>query len=152
MAIVFKGKAQISGVNGTVNVDGVGWALLKESMRISRVHDEDIIKDENGQDAAWSARNQKDEGDIGFRLVDTGSPTTEANIEQFCSALMDNPYAVITLSNCTPEIFEGDYQAISGQELNLSNTTAGGGSLKLRKYVDEDQRNLSVATFTPTYV
>jgi hypothetical protein len=150
MANTFRGKAQISGVSGTVTVAAVAWKLLKEGSRISRGFEEDIIKDETGNDSAWKASNVKDEGDIGFRLVDTSTPTTEANIETFCTNLLGNPYATIVLSGFKPAAFNGSYQAISGQEMSLSNTTAGSGSMKLRKYVDATQQTLSTTAFTPT--
>lgn len=150
MANTFRGKAQISGTSGTVTVAAAAWRLLKESARISRTFEEDIIKDEANGDCAWRASNQKDEGEIGFRLVDTGSPTTEANIESFCAALLNTPYATIVLSGFKPAAFNGSYQAISGQDMSLANTTAGSGSMKLRKYVDSTQQTLAVTAFTPT--
>jgi hypothetical protein len=146
----YRGKAQISGVSGTVTVAAAAWNLLKESAQISRNFEEDIIKDETAGDCAWRASNQKDEGTIGFRLVDTGTPTTQANIETFCSNLLDAPYATIVLSGFKPAAFNGSYQAVSGQDLNLSNTTAGSGSIKLRKYVDSTQQTLSTTVFTPS--
>jgi hypothetical protein len=150
MANTYRGKAQISGVNGTVTVAAAAWRLLKESSGITRNFEEDIIKDENNGDCAWKASNVLDEGEIGFRLLDTGSPTSEANIETFCSNLLDNPYATVTLSGFKPAAFNGSYQAISGQNLNLSNTTAGSGTLRLRKYVDSTQQTLSTTAFTPS--
>ena len=150
MSNTFRGKAQISGVNGTVTVAAAAWKLLKESAKISRTFDEDIIKDENASDCAWRASNQKDEGDIGFRLVDAGTPTSQANIEAFCNALLANPYATIVFTLFTPAAFNGSYQAVSGQDLSLSNTTAGSGSMKLRKYVDGAQQTLSTTVFTPS--
>lgn len=150
MANTFRGKAQISGVSGTVTVAAAAWNLLKESAQISRTFEEDIIKDEAAEDCAWRASNQKDEGTIGFRLVDTGTPTTQANIETFCTNLLSTPYATIVLSGFKPAAFNGSYQAVSGQDLSLANTTAGTGSIKLRKYVDSTQQTLSTTVFTPS--
>lgn len=118
---------------------------------MSRTFDEDIIKSEKSEDCAWRASNQKDEGDVGFRLVDTSTPTSEANIEAFCLALLAAPYATISFTEFVPDTFNGNYQAISGQDMSLSNTTAGSGSMKLRKYVDATQQLLSVTPFVPTY-
>lgn len=149
MANIFRGKAQISGVNGTVTVSAVAWELLKESAQITNEFELDVVKNENGRDFAWKAGNNQDMLTIGFRLVDTGSSTSEARIESFCNAL--TPLAAITLSSFKPARFNGSYQVISGNELSLSNTQAGTGSLKLRKYVDGDQQTLSTTEFTPTY-
>lgn len=148
MANTFRGKAQISGVSGTVTVSAVAWTLLKESVKLTNTFDEDIIKDETANDAAWRASNEKDEGDIGLRLVDTGTPSTQANIELFTAAL--TPYATIVLSGFKPAAFNGSFQNVSGRDLSLTNTTAGSGSLKLRKYTDATQQTLSVTPFIPT--
>ena len=148
MANVFRGKAQISGVSGTVTVAAVAWSLLKESVKLTNNFEEDIIKDEQNNDAAWRASNEKDEGDVGLRLVDTGTPTSQANIELFCAALV--PYATVAFTAFKPARFNGSYQLISGADYSLSNTTAGSASLKLRKYTDATQQTLSTTVFTPT--
>ncbi len=148
MANTFRGKAQISGVSGTVTVAALAWTLLKENVKLTNSFDEDIIKDETANDAAWRASNEKDEGDIGLRLVDTGTPSTQANIEAFCAAL--TPYATIVLSGFKPARFNGSYQTISGTDYSLTNTTAGSASLKLRHYTDATQAALSVTPFIPT--
>ncbi len=148
MANTFRGKAQISGVSGTVTVAAAAWSLLKESVKLTNTFEEDIIKDETGNDAAWRASNERDEGDIGLRLVDTGSPSSQANIETFCAAL--TPYATITLSGFKPARFNGTFQNASGADSTLSNTTAGSMSLKLRKYTDATQQTLSTTAFVPT--
>ncbi len=149
MANIFRGKAQISGVNGVVTVSAVAWELLKESAQISNEFDLEEIKNENGRDFAWKASNEKDNATIGFRLVDTGSASSEARIENFCNAL--TPLVGITLSSFKPARFNGSYQLMSGGDYNLSNVQAGTGSLKMRKYVDADQQTLSTTVFTPTY-
>lgn len=149
MANIFRGKAQISGVNGTVTIAAAAWELLKESARITNEFGLDEIMNENGRDVAWRASNEKDNMEVGIRLVDTGTASSEARIETFCNAL--TPLAVITLSSFKPARFNGTYQLMSGSDYSLSNTTAGSGSLKLRKYVDADQQTLSGTVFTPTY-
>lgn len=148
MANIFKGKAQISGVSGTVTVAAVAWTLLKENMKLAHTFEEDIIKDETGNDTAWRSSNEHDQGDVGLRLVDTGGGSSQANIETFCAALA--PYATVVLTLFKPTRFNGSYQIVSGSDYSLSNTTAGSVGLKLRKYVDSTQQTLSVTTFTPS--
>jgi hypothetical protein len=148
MANTFRGKAQISGVSGTVVAAAVTINLLKEGAQLTHTFEEDVIKDETGNDAAWKASNERDEGSVSLRLVDTGTPTSQANIETFCAAL--GPYAVVVLSTFKPARFNGSYQLVSGSDYSLSNTTAGTVGLKLRKYVDTTQQTLSTTAFTPS--
>lgn len=146
---IFRGKAQISGVNGTVTIAAVAWELLKESAQITHEFELEEIKNENGRDFCWKASNEKDNATVGFRLVDTGTASSEARIENFCNAL--TPLAVITLTSFKPARFNGTYQLMSGGDYNLSNVQAGTGSIKMRKYVDADQQTASGTVFTPSY-
>lgn len=148
MANIFRGKAQISGISGTVTVNAVAWTLLKESIKLTNNFELDVIKDETGNDAAWRASNEMDDGDIGLRLVDTGTPTSQANIETFSAAL--TPLVTIALSGFKPARFNGSYRLMTGTDYSLVNTTAGSAGLKLSKYVDSAQQVLSVTAFVPT--
>ncbi len=142
MANTFRGKAQIAGITGTIAIADVVVYPLRESVSLTHEFDEDIIKDEQGNDAAWRAFNERNSGRVGMRLVDVGSPTSKANIEDFCAAL--TPYAKITFAGTEPSVFDGDYQLVSGSERSLTNTTAGTMTLTLRQYVDATQQLLSV--------
>jgi hypothetical protein len=144
MANTFRGYAQVAGVSGTLTVSAVALYPLKENMKFSHNFEEDIIKDEQGNDAAWRAFNEKFEGDIGMRLVHTGSPSTFANAKALAAAL--TPYAIVTISGCDIAAWNTSYQVISGSDVGLTNTTAGTMTFKLRRYADGTQNTLATST------
>src|SRR5690606_29178446 len=106
----------------------------------------DIIKDEQGNDAAWRAFNERYEGDIGMRLVHTGSPSTIASAKALAASL--TPYAIVTIASCEIAAWNTSYQVVSGSDVGLVNTTAGSMTYKLRRYVDSAQNTL--ATTAPS--
>lgn len=144
MANTFRGYAQVAGVSGTLTVAAVALYPLKESMKFSHSFDEDIIKDEGGNDAAWRAFNEKYEGDIGMRLVMTGSPSTFANAKALAASI--TPYATVAIAGCDISSWNTSYQIVPGSEVGLTNTTAGTMSYKLRRYVDTTQNALATTT------
>ena len=147
MANTFRGLAQIAGVSGVLTTT-VALYPLKESMKFSENFEEDIIKDEAGNDAAWRAFNEKYEGDIGMRLVvTTGGTQSTAGVNALVAAL--TPYKIVTISACAVTSFNASYQVISGSDVGLTNTTAGTMSWKLRRYVDGAQNILATTAFTP---
>ena len=141
MANTFRGKAQVAGVSGDLTVASVALYPLKESMKLSHAFDEDIIKDEQGNDASWRAFNEKYEGDIGMRLVMTGTPSTFAAAKALAAAL--TPYAIVTISGCDIAIWNTSFQVIPGSDVGLTNTTAGSMTWKLRRYKDSAQNTLA---------
>lgn len=149
MANTFRGYAQVAGVTGTLAITAptpITLSPLKESMRFTHNFEEDIIKDDQGNDGAWRAFNEKYEGDIAMRLVDTGTPSSFANAKALAAAL--TPYAIVTITGCDIANFNASYQIISGSDVGLTNTTAGTMSWKLRKYSNSTQNTL--ATTIPT--
>lgn len=145
MANTFRGKAQVAGVSGTFTAPAAFYPL-KESMRFSHAFEEDIIKDEQGNDAAWRAFNEKFEGDIGMRLVVTSGSNTFAAAEALAAQL--TPYQIVTITGCDIAAWNTSYQVVSGSDIGLTNTTAGSMSWKLRRYVDTTQNALAVSTPT----
>lgn len=141
MANTFRGKAQVAGVSGTLTIDSVVLYALKENMKASHSFEEDIIKDEQGNDAAWRAYNEKYEGDIGMRLVHTGTPSTFADAEAL--AAFQTPYAIVTIADCDITAWNTTWQVVSGGDIGLTNTTAGSMTFKLRRYVDSTQNTLA---------
>ena len=146
MANTFLGKAQVAGTSGTLTVATVALNPLKEGMDFTHHFEEDIIKDEQGNDASWRGFNEKYEGDVKMRLVDMSTPSTKANAKALAAALV--PYAVVTITGCDIAAWNTSYQVIPGSSVGLKNTTAGDMSWKMRRYVDADQNTL--ATTTPT--
>ena len=147
MANTFRGRAQVAGVTGTLSAPGIFYPL-KESMKFTHNFEEDIIKDEQGNDAAWRAFNEKFEGDIAMRLVVTGGTNTSAAAEALAAQL--TPYQVVTIASCDIAFWNGAWQVMSGSDIGLTNTTAGSMSWKLRRYVDSGQNTQATTPFVPS--
>lgn len=145
MANTFRGKAQVAGVSGTFSAPAAFYPL-KENMKFSHSFEEDIIKDQQGNDAAWRAYNEKYEGDIGMRLVVVSGTNTFAAAAALAAEL--TPYQIVTITGCDIDAWNTSYQVISGSDIGLTNTTAGSMSWKLRRYVDGTQNALAVSTPT----
>jgi len=141
MANTFRGKAQVAGVSGDMTVAAVALYPLKESMRFTHNFEEDIIKDEQGNDTSWRGFNEKFDGDVGMRLVMTGDPSTFAAAKALAANL--TPYAIVTITNCDIAAWNTSYQVVPGSDIGLTNTTAGTMSWKLRRYVDSAQNTLA---------
>ena len=141
MANTFRGKAQVAGVSGTLTIAAAVLYALKESMKMTHDFEEDIIKDEEGNDTAWRAFNEKFMGDIGMRLVHTGTPSTFALANALAAAL--TPYAIVTIADCDIAAWNTTWQVISGGDTGLTNTTAGSMTFKLRRYADTTQNALA---------
>ena len=141
MANTFRGYAQVAGVSGTFSAPA-NFSPLKEGMDLTHEFEEDIIKDEQGNDAAWRAFNEKFMGDIKMRLIHTGSPTSLAAAKALAAQL--TPYQIVTLTgNDLGTIWNTSWQVISGGTIGQTNTTAGSMAWKLRRYVDTTQNTLA---------
>jgi hypothetical protein len=147
MANTFRGYAQIAGVSGVFTAPAAFYPL-KESMKFSHAFEEDIIKDEQGNDAAWRAYNEKYEGDIGMRLVVT-APGAQTTVAAAALAAQLTPYQIVTISGCAIAAWNTSYQVVSGSDIGLTNTTAGSMSWKLRRYADSAQNVLATTAFVP---
>lgn len=146
MANTFRGKAQVAGVSGTLTIAAVVLYALKESMQATHNFEEDIIKDEQGNDAAWRAFNERYEADIGMRLVHTNPTSTFAGAEAL--AAFQDPYAIVTISDCDIAEWNTTWQTVSGGGIGLTNTTAGTMTFKLRRYVESVQNTLAATVPT----
>ena len=147
MANTFRGYAQVAGVSGTFSAPAAFYPL-KESMKFTQNFDEDIIKDEQGNDAAWRAFNEKFEGDIAMRLVVT-APGTQSSAAAKALAALLTPYQIVTLTGCDIAAWNTSYQVVSGSDIGLTNTTAGNMTWKLRRYANSAQNILATTVFTP---
>lgn len=141
MANTFRGKAQVAGTSGTLTISAAILYALKENMGLNHDFSEDIIADEQGNDCAWRGFNEKYMGDIGMRLVHTGSPSSFANAALLAAALV--PYAIVTIASCDIAAWNTTWQVVTGGSSGLKNTTAGDMSFKLRRYVDSTQNTLA---------
>jgi hypothetical protein len=144
MANTFLGKAQVAGTSGTLTINAVALSPLKEGMDLNHEFEEDIIKDEQGNDAAWRAFNEKYMGDIKMRIVHTATDgtSTKANAKLLAAALV--PYAIVRLTGCDIATWNNvNFQVISGGSIGLVNTSAGSMTYKLRRYTDPAQDTLA---------
>lgn len=136
----------MAGTSGDLVIASVAVSPVKEAMDFTHEFDEDIIKDDTGNDTAWRAFNEKYTGDLKLRLVITDDPNTFTRAKALAAVL--TPYAVLTITDCDIASWNTSYQVIPGGTVGLTNTTAGNMSWKVRRYVDSDQNTL--ATTTPT--
>ena len=137
--ITARGKARVEGVVGSLDV--VTYPVAQSGKQTFNF-DEDIVKDNIGFAAAWSARDHHRLNDFAFKLL--GDTAAHAKT----GAAMLAAFATVTLSGFDVADMNGAYQNISGQEIDLGNTKVGDMMLKLRRYDDSTQN--TAATTAPT--
>lgn len=137
--VVKRGKASVEGVVATIDV--IVYPLA-QSISLTQDFQEEIIQDEHGFDAAWLARNEKYEFEIGMKIV--GDTTAHAK----SGGAFLSPLATVTISGCDLTVLNGAYQNVSGSKIDLGNNKVGDISFKLRRYADSTQNTL--ATTTPS--
>lgn len=143
-----RGKAAIHGVAGTFDV--IVYPI-QQKVKMTQTFDEEIVKDVDGGDVAWIARNERGEFNVGVKfLADTAAhaatpvSTTISSLGQPFLA----PYATVTLSTFVLSALNGAYQNISGTEYDAENVKIADGDYKLRRYADPTQNTL--ATTAPS--
>jgi hypothetical protein len=134
MAITKRGKATVEGIPGSIDL--IVYPV-KQSGKGTMNFDEEIIKDEHGLSVAWLARDTHYLMDFAFKLL--GDTQTHA----LSGGVFLQPYATVTLSGFDLPAFNGTYQNISGQEIDLGNTKVGDLNTKFRRYDDPTQNTLS---------
>jgi hypothetical protein len=137
VSITKRGQATVSGIVGSFDV--VVYPIV-QSAKQTQNFEEDIVKDNIGFDTAWNARNMHRLNDFSFKLVG------DTNAHAKTGSTMLAAYATVTLSGFDAADFNGAYQNISGQEIDLGNTKVGDLMLKLRRYEDSTQSTSSVTT------
>jgi len=137
IAITKRGLAGVDGVVGAL--DAIVYPVAQSGKQTLN-YEEDIVKDNLGFDAAWRARNTHRLNDFGFKLL--GDTAAHAKT----GATMLAPLATVVLSGFDVADFNGSYQNISGQEIDLGNTKVGDMMLKLRRYDDAGQNASAIAT------
>lgn len=135
--ITRRGKATVEGAGGTIDV--VVYPVA-QSANINFDFDEEVIKDVNGYDAAWLARNAKALADFKFKVVGD----TAAHAQAACVFLA--PFATVTLTDFVSSSINGVYQNISGSSIDLNNTSVADLSTKFRRYDNSTQATLSTTT------
>jgi hypothetical protein len=135
MATVTKrGKACVEGIPGTIDL--VVYPV-KQTGKMVANFEEEVVKDEDGFDVAWVARNLHFLNDFAFKLLG------DTQAHAIAGGAFIAPYATVTFSGFDLAAFNGTYQNISGQDIDLANTKVGDMSIKLRRYDDATQNTLS---------
>jgi hypothetical protein len=138
MATVTKrGKANVDGIVGAIDL--IVYPVAQSGKMTMNFHEE-IIQDNRGFDAAWLARNTHYLNDFAFKLLaDTAAHAVAGGV--FIA-----PLATVVLSGFDLAAFNGSYQNISGQEIDLGNTKVGDMNTKFRRYDDATQATASITT------
>lgn len=132
-----RGKAAVSGIAGTLTVYIYPVA---QSANLNYNFDEEIVKDVNGSDVSWLARNSHKLADFKFKAL--GDTAAHAATGLAFVA----PFATITLSGFDSAEFNTTWQNISGSSIDLNNTSVADFSAKFRAYTDGTQNTLSQTT------
>ena len=132
-----RGLASVTGVTGTFDVI---LYPVQQTIKANHNFDEEIIKDVQGQDNAWIARNEHIMGDIAMKLLGDTAAHAKAG-----GAFLA-PLAVVTISACDLTVLNTTWEVVSGSDIDLANTKVGDITFKLRRYVDATQNTLAAAT------
>lgn len=140
--IVRRGKAAVEGVTGLFDVILYGSYGATQTADAAHNFDLEVVKDNQGQDAAWRSRNEMVELDVTFKMLADTSAHAKA------SAAFLAPLAVVTVSTCDIAEWNTTYCVIPGSSQKLKNDQVGDLSVKIRRYVDSTQNTLFAATPT----
>lgn len=135
--IVQKGKANVNGVAGTIDL--VIYPVA-QSANVNHNFDEEIVKDTTGFDCAWLARNTHKMADFKFKALGTTAATAKTGLAFIA------PFATVTLTGFDTAELNTTWQNISGASIDLNNTSVADFSTKFRCYVDATQNTLSNTT------
>jgi hypothetical protein len=135
--VTFKGLASIEGIPGTFDV--IVW--LPQTGRFGDNFQEEVIMDQHGGDTAWLARNQHLLADVGMKVVG-GSSSAALTAQTWPLA----PYTTVTLSGFVFSALNGQYQYLTGADLNLTFDKVAEATFKLRKYINSAQNTLANTT------
>jgi hypothetical protein len=134
MAITHRGKAVVEGTAGAFDL--IVYPITQKG-DLEANWEEEIVKDVHGGDAAWLARNLHYLANFSFKVVGDSAANAKAG------AAIIAPLATVTLSAFDIAAFNGVYQNMSGQKIDLSNVTVADMSTKFRRYDDAAQAALA---------
>jgi hypothetical protein len=133
----FRGRAQVAGCPATFDVI---LYPVQQNMSLTQEFDEEIIKDADGQDAAWRAQNEKYMGDMDMKLI----ADTQAHAEAGAAFL--GPLAIVTVTLAKPTAWNSTFQVVSGGKISTKNDAVGDNGFRVRRYADSTQNTLAAAT------
>lgn len=136
--ITVKGKAIIEAIVGGVPTNIAVWAaILPQSQDATQNWDEEIIKDGQGYDASWLARNLNKVRSM------TIKPTAASKAAAKLATVFLSPFAKITFSGSDSTEFDGDWQYLSGAKIELKNDSSATLTFSCKKYDDSTQNTAS---------
>lgn len=135
--VVKRGKASVEGIPGSIDV--VVYPV-QQSGKMTQNYEEEKVMDVHGFAAAWLARDEHFLLDFGFKLLG------DTQAHAIAGGAFLGPLAVVILTGFDLAAFNGSYQNISGDEIDLSNVGVGTLAKKLRRYSNVDQAAASIAT------
>jgi len=154
-APIVRGKAVVAGVNGTF--DAYLYSI-QQTGKATQNWEEEIIKDADGADISWLARNEHLTLDWGLKLVgDTvAHAMAPAQVVAYSAgsagsavSSLGQPFLAplsavnFTATSPTQASFTGTYQVLSGNDVDIANTKVGDLALKLRRYAASAQNTLA---------
>lgn len=136
-SVTVRGKAVVEGIAGAFDV--IVYPL-QQTGKMTSNFEEEIVKDVHGFSAAWLARDWHYLNDFAFKLIG------DTHAHAVAGGVFLAPFATVTLSGFDLSAFNGTYQNVSGQDIDLSNVKVGDMNVKLRMYADGTQNTLSQTT------
>lgn len=136
-----KGKALVWGISPVGGVTISCFAtFIPQSAKIR--HEFNLVdeQDANGFDTSAIATNGRLMGTVNLKP----SGATRAAAALVCVSL--TPLLTVTLSGFTVTAFNGGWQYIGNEEIDLANNAAATISLPVRKYDDDTQNTLMLTT------
>lgn len=132
-----RGLAAVSGIAGTFDII---IQPVAQSGNVNQNWEEEVIKDVNGFDTAWLARNAHYMADFKFKALGDNAADAAAGLAFIA------PLGTITLSGFDAAAFNSTWQNVSGASIDLNNTSVADFATKFRLYADPTQAALSVTT------
>jgi len=137
--MVYKGKAVVESAVGALDAYA---GVTNESVRALQNWEEEVVKDDRGRDMTWIPRNEHILLDVTVKLTGASQAAAKA------AAVFLAPYAPVVLSGFDLGWLNATWQYVGGATIDLSDTKAGGSTIKLRKYANAAQQTAATTTAT----
>lgn len=132
-----KGNATFNGIAGTFDV--IVYPVSQEG-RLTQNWEEEIVKDVNGSDTAWLARNEHHMLDLAMKLIGPTAANAAAG------GVFLAPLTSVNLSGFGLSPLNGQFQVTNGSDIAAHFDKVGDISFKLRQYADPNQNALANTT------
>jgi hypothetical protein len=134
-----RGQGAVQGVVGTFDVI---IYPVGQTGKTEQQFELEEVKDQQGFDQAWLARNEHRLMDWSFKLLGGLVPVNGVNPNELAAAgaAFIAPLGIVNLSGFAVVDFNGAYQNISGGVIDLGNTKVGELMTKFRRYTDAGQQ------------